>query len=142
MIKKIFNPGETSNTISYAILLLRLAAGVFMLTHGMGKLFALFGSDPIQFPDPIGLGATVSLALTVFSEVFCSLLLILGLGTRFATLPLLITMLVAAFIVHATDGFGRQELPLFYATVYVVIGLLGAGKISLDNLVYAKIKEE
>ncbi|MDX1327524.1 MAG: DoxX family protein [Arenibacter sp.] len=142
MIKKIFNPGETSNTISYAILLLRLAAGVFMLTHGMGKLSALFGSDPIQFPDPIGLGATVSLALTVFSEVFCSLLLILGLGTRFATLPLLITMLVAAFIVHATDGFGRQELPLFYATVYVVIGLLGAGKISLDNLVYAKIKEE
>ncbi len=142
MIKKIFNPGETSNTISYAILLLRLAAGVFMLTHGMGKLSALFGSGPIQFPDPIGLGATVSLALTVFSEVFCSLLLILGLGTRFATLPLLITMLVAAFIVHATDGFGRQELPLFYATVYVVIGLLGAGKISLDNLVYAKIKEE
>ena len=142
MIKKIFNPGETSNTISYAILLLRLAAGVFMLTHGMGKLSALFGSDPIQFPDPIGLGATVSLALTVFSEVFCSLLLILGLGTRFATLPLLITMLVAAFIVHATDGFGRQELPLFYATVYVVIGLLGAGKISLDNLVYAKFKEE
>jgi putative oxidoreductase len=102
-----------------------------MLTHGMGKFTALFGGDPIRFPDPIGVGATASLVLAVFAEVFCSILLILGLGTRLAAIPLLTTMLVAAFVVHANDGFGKQELPLLYSTIYFVIAIAGAGKFRL-----------
>lgn len=138
MIKNILNPGNYSNNINVALLILRLSAGLFMLTHGMGKLTALFGDAPIQFPDPIGVGATASLTLAVFSEVFCSILLILGLGTRLATIPLIVTMLVAAFIVHATDGFGKQELPLFYVSVYFVIALAGAGKYSIDKWLYSR----
>lgn len=142
MIKNIFKPENYPNKINLALLLLRLVAGSFMLTHGIGKFSTLFGVDPIQFPDPIGIGATASLALTVFSEVFCSILLILGLATRFAAIPLIITMLVAAFIMHANDGFGKQELPLIYTTVYLVIALLGAGKISIDNWIYSRINPE
>ncbi|WP_370097397.1 DoxX family protein, partial [Xanthomarina gelatinilytica] len=114
---------------------LRLVVGIFMLTHGIGKFDALFGGEPIQFPDPLGIGATASLAMAVFSEVLCSILLIIGLGTRLAAIPLLITMLVAALIVHSTDGFGRQELPLIYTTLYIAIAILGAGKFSLDYLI-------
>jgi putative oxidoreductase len=140
MIKNIFNPGNYSKKINFVLLLLRFAVGILMLTHGMGKFSALFGEGPIQFPDPIGVGATASLALAVFAEVFCSILLIFGIGTRLAAIPLLITMLVAALIVHANDGFGRQELPLLYSAIYVVIAIAGAGKISVDYWIFAKIK--
>lgn len=138
MTKYIFNPGNYSKKINFVLLLLRFAVGILMLTHGLGKFSALFGDGPIQFPDPIGVGATASLALAVFSEVFCSILLIFGIGTRLAAIPLLITMLVAALIVHANDGIGRQELPLLYSTIYFVIAMTGAGKISIDHWIYSK----
>lgn len=136
MFKSIFNPGNYPSNINYILLILRLVAGGFMLTHGLGKFIKLFGSDPIQFADPIGLGVTASLILTVFAEVLCSAFLILGLATRLSAIPLLITMLVAAFVVHATDGFGKQELPLLYAAMYLVIAIAGAGKYSIDKKIY------
>lgn len=140
MIKNIFSPGKYPNNINFILMLLRFTVGVLMLTHGVGKLSALLAEGPIQFPDPIGLGAATSLTLAVFAEFFCSILLIFGIGTRLAAIPLLTTMLVAAIIVHANDGIGKQELPLLYASIYLVIAIVGAGKISIDNWIYKKIK--
>lgn len=134
-----FNPGEYSNNISLSLLFLRLIVGGFMLTHGIGKWMMLIGDGPIRFADPIGIGVTASLALTVFAEVFCSLFLIFGVAVRLAALPLLITMLVAAFIVHGQDGFGKQELPLLYASIYVFLAVMGSGKFSVDQYLYKKI---
>lgn len=139
MIKGILNPGNYPKHIDFTVLLLRLVAGGFMLTHGLGKLYKLFGDDPIQFADPLGVGVTASLALTVFAEVLCALFLIVGFATRLSAIPLLITMLVAAFIVHANDGFGKQELPLLYAINYLVIAISGAGKYSVDQLIFKRI---
>ncbi len=140
IIKAIFNPGDYPKNVSIALLILRVVIGIFMLTHGIGKFQTLFGSEPIKFADPIGIGATASLALTVFSEVFCSILLIIGLGTRFAAIPLLITMMVAAFIVHINDGFGKQEFALIYALIYTTIIIIGAGKYSLDYIIFSHRK--
>lgn len=138
IITKVFNPGFYPNNVSTALLILRVVIGFFMLTHGWGKMQTLFSGEQIQFADPIGLGATFSLVLAVFAEVLCSILLIIGLGTRLAAIPLLITMLVAAFIVHANDGFGKQEFALLYAVIYLTIGMIGAGKYSLDYLISKK----
>lgn len=138
MTKTIFNPGNYPKYIDFALLLLRITAGGFMLTHGMGKFLKLFGDDPIKFADPIGLGVTASIVLVVFSEVLCSIFLILGLATRYSAIPLLITMLVAAFIVHADDSFGEKELALLYTTIYFVIALAGGGKYSIDNYIYKR----
>lgn len=124
---------------SLGLLLLRVLSGVFMLTHGVGKLGALLGPGPIQFPDPIGLGAATSLVLAVFAEFLCSILLILGLGTRLAAIPLLITMLVAGLIVHAADPFAGKELALLYAVAFAAIALLGPGRYSIDNLLVKKL---
>ena len=117
----------------FALLFFRVAISIMMLVHGVPKLLSLFGDAEIQFANPIGLGMTASLALAVFAEVICSVLLIIGLGTRLAALPLLITMLVAVLIVHVPDGWGRQELPLLYAAGYVMLLLTGPGKYSLDH---------
>lgn len=131
----IFNPGTYPNHINTVLLLLRITVGIFMLTHGIGKFTKLFASEAIQFHDPLGVGASVSLSLAVFAEFGCSILLILGLGTRLAALPLLFTMMVAIFIIHSNDGFGRQELPGLYAAIYVTIAAMGAGKYSVDYLI-------
>lgn len=138
MIKTLFNPGKYPSVINFTLLILRFVGGAFMLTHGIGKFIKLIGSDPIKFADPLGIGVTASLSLAVFTEVFCAIFLILGFATRFSAILLMITMLVAALIVHANDGFAKQELPLLYSTIYLAIALTGAGKYSIDQLIYIR----
>jgi putative oxidoreductase len=140
-MKQLFHSENYPNKINIALFILRISAGAFMLTHGWGKFLKLIGDDPIQFADPLGVGVTASLLLTVFAEVFCSILLILGLTTRLAAIPSLITMLVAAFVVHANDGFGKMEMALLYGVMYLVIAIAGAGKYSLDYLIYNKLNK-
>ena len=105
-----------------------------MLTHGLPKLMMLFGEGPIQFPGVMGMGPELSLALAVFAEVLCSILIIVGLGTRLASIPLIVTMVIAVFYIHAADPFAVQEMGLHYLLAYVVLLLLGSGKFSLDAL--------
>ena len=69
-----------------------------------------FGAKAATFPDPLGVGHRASMRLTVFSEVFCALSLVLGLATRLATIPLLITMGVAAFVINAGAPWDDKEL--------------------------------
>lgn len=71
--------------------------------------------------------------LAVFAEFGCSLLLLARLGTRLATIPLLITMLVAAFVAHADDPITEKDLHLLYLLVYGVLLLLGSGKVLLKG---------
>ena len=132
----LFNPGTYASNVNIALLILRVVIGIFMLTHGAGKFHKLFLSDePIQFADPLGIGAVASLVLVVFAEFFCSILLIFGLGTRIASITLFINMIIIAFIIHINDGFGKQEFALLYALPYLTITLIGAGKHSLDYLI-------
>jgi putative oxidoreductase len=139
MINSIFHPGQYQQKINLALLLLRLVIGAFMLSHGLGKMSALFADEAIQFADPFGLGEPASLALAVFAEVFCSFLLILGVGTRLAVIPLMITMLTTVLVIHQGDPFGKKELSLIYLLVYTVIIIAGAGKYSVDQLIYKNV---
>ena len=118
---------------SIAKLILRLSFGGMMLVHGIPKLQKLFAGGEIQFPDPLHVGATTSLILTVFAEVICALLIVIGFKTKWAAIPLVITMLVAAFVVHGSDPIGKKELALLYAAAYLCIGMLGAGKFPVDG---------
>ena len=129
--------GNQPAFIDLSLLLLRIAVGGFMFTHGFGKLQKLVNGN-FEFGDPIGLGPEISLGLTVFAEILCAFLVLVGLFTRLAVIPLIITMLVAVFIVHADHDFGKKELGLFYLINYLVIFLSGAGKYSLDKLILKK----
>ena len=103
-----------------------------MLTHGYGKMVKLFAGD-FTFADPLGIGVELSLGLTVFAEIFCALFLLLGLFTRFVSIPLMITMIVAVFIVHAEHDFGKKELGLFYLASYFILFISGPGRFSIDS---------
>ena len=131
-MKNSYSTSLNLQNTDFGLLLFRLIIGGLMLTHGIPKLLTFFGSEEIVFADPIGLGETVTFTFAVFAEFVCAILIILGWVTRFASIPLIITMAVAAIIVHWTDGFGRQELPLLYMGGFLLLFFTGAGKFSLD----------
>ena len=138
--------------VSIGLLILRLGIGGFLITHGWGKLQMLLAGGAEKFGDPIGLGSTVSLALVTTSEFLCALLIILGLATRLAAIPVVISMAVAAFVFHAGDPWTMEaaanaffsgasktwfakEPALLYLVPFLSLVFTGAGKLSIDGLI-------
>ncbi|MFD2518632.1 DoxX family protein [Salinimicrobium flavum] len=131
-MKKTYTTNFDLASIDIALLVLRIGVGGLMLTHGTPKLINLFTSEEIQFADPFGLGQATTLVFAVIAEFICSILVILGLGTRLAVIPPIITMLTAFFVIHAADPFQRKELALMYLLIYITLLITGAGKYALD----------
>ena len=140
MLKKLFAPGNDSLCTNLALLILRLWLGLTMLlNHGLGKLTGFSTLAP-KFGDPLGLGPTFSLALVVFAEFFASILLALGLVTRFASLVLVTNMSVAFFLAHHAklSGDHNGEVAFIYLSGYVVLLIAGGGRFSLDRSLFAR----
>lgn len=112
--------------------LLRILPSVMLLTHGIPKFQKLLAGD-FEFGDPIGIGATPSLFLAVIGEFICPILLIIGYKTRWAAVPPAIVMIVAGFIVHASDPFNVKEKAFLFLSFFIVIMLLGPGRYSIDK---------
>ena len=131
-----FSTDLKDNLPDFGLLFMRLSVGLLLVFgHGWGKLMN-FGTMSTQFPDPIGMGPTVSLVLVVFAEVFCGLAFALGLVSRFSALPLIIMMLVAATVHHADAPWGKIEFALLYLIPFMTVFLAGPGKYSLDRIIF------
>jgi putative oxidoreductase len=116
----------------WASLLLRLVLGSLMLVnHGLPK-WQGFAEKSQEFYNFLGLGSSTSMALAVFAEVICSILILIGLATRWAIIPLVITMLVALLGVHIGQPLAKWEGGLTYLFGYVALFLLGSGRFSVD----------
>ena len=137
-MKKILSVNRATTATDIALVVARIGIAALMLTHGIPKLVMLFSGAPVQFPEVLGMGAEFSLALAVFAEVFCSILLLAGFATRLAVIPLAITMLAAVFLVHAADPLSVKEPALHYLLVYIVLLLSGSGKYSIDYVLQLK----
>ncbi|WP_027076217.1 DoxX family protein [Maribacter antarcticus] len=122
----------TSPLTAIGLAFFRISMSAMMLTHGLPKFQKLISGD-FEFADPIGMGTAPSLFLTVIGEFICPILIIIGYKTRLASIPTVITMLVAAFIVHAADAFESKEKSLLYLVGFATIVLLGPGKYSIDR---------
>jgi putative oxidoreductase len=132
-MKRFFSTSVSEFYANVCLLLVRISVSSFMLTHGLPKLSRLTSEEEIKFADPFGFGPLISLVLVVFAEVVCSILIILGLGTRLASIPPIITMLVAAFHAHINDPFGTKEKPLLFLLIFIVLFVFGSGKYSIDQ---------
>lgn len=118
----------------FSLLFLRLVFGSLMIINHAFPKFEKLGAAVVKFPDPLGVGSEISLYLTLFSEGLCSTFLVFGLFSRWATLPLIFTMSIAAFYIHLSDSLSVKEASLTYMAAYVVILAFGPGKFSLDKL--------
>ncbi|WP_456313453.1 DoxX family protein [Pseudomonas shirazensis] len=134
----LFEIKRKENYLNIIILVIRIFIATLMISHGLPKLNTLLAGGEIQFPDPLGVGNTASLTLAVFAEVICSFFIFIGLATRLATLPLIITMLVAVLIIHGADPMDAKEMGILYLLFYVLLLVTGSGKFSIDNLISKK----
>jgi putative oxidoreductase len=129
---------KTGPAASLGLLLLRTGVGLIMaFGHGWGKLLS-YGERSAGFPDPLGIGSPLSLGLTIIAEFFCSIAIVLGVFTRGAVIPLIITMLVAVLVVHGADPWSKKELGLLFLVPYITLLFSGPGKYSLDRLFSGK----
>ena len=139
-MKKLFNVNHKTHNADTALLITRVGISSLMLVHGLPKMFALFSGEPVQFPAIFGMSPVVSLTLAVFAEVIGSLFVLFGFGTRLAVIPLIITMAVAVFNIHAADPYVKKEPGLLFLLGYVTLFIMGSGKYSIDNLIFRKVR--
>lgn len=130
--KSIWTTSEKN--YSFSLLVLRIGLSFSMIyLHGFPRLIN-FNEISYEFADPLGMGTVTSLSLVVFSEFFCSLLLIIGLFTRWSCIPLIITMIVATWIINGGKGFIFQEKSFIYLITYIGLLISGGGYFSIDYL--------
>lgn len=132
--RRLFDPGKPGALRDLGLLVLRLGFGwALIYGHGWGKLLRLLDGQT-RFADPLGIGAPATLVLAVLAEVVCAGAVILGITSRWATLPLIATFAVAFFVHHAADPFGDKELAYAYLVTFVGLMLTGPGRYSVDGL--------
>ncbi|QRR02009.1 DoxX family protein [Dyadobacter sandarakinus] len=134
-MKKFLKPIKLPASADWGVLILRIGISSMMLTHGYAKLANLLAGEH-GFADPIGIGEELSLILTIFAEFGCSILVLLGLFTRAALIPLIFTMAVVLLVVHGADPIDKKELGILFLSAYVTLFLTGPGRFSVDNGLY------
>jgi len=134
-MKKILSIKYSTAAFNFSMLLLRVVFGLLMIMkHGYDKMIN-FSTLETKFYSFMGVGPKFSLVLSIFAEVLCSLFLVLGLFTRLATIPLIITMLVAVFGFNAGKPLVDSEAAISYLIAFIVLLMCGPGKISVDGMI-------
>ncbi|MEY3577909.1 MAG: hypothetical protein RL394_1494 [Bacteroidota bacterium] len=132
-MKKLLSTHYNAFSFNAAMLVLRLAMGMLMMSHGYDKLVH-FSEKKAVFYNFLNLGSTTSLMLCILAEFFCALFVAIGLFTRLVTIPLVIVMSIAVFSVHKMDFFITGETASLYLAGYLVLLLCGPGRASVDGI--------
>lgn len=134
-MRKLMSTHYSAGAFNAATLFLRLFAGILLMNHGYGKL-SHFNETAAHMPHLFfgEIGGSVTAALVIFAEFFCALFVILGLFTRFASLVIIINMGYALIVAHNWDVFGKGEAAMLYLGAFIVLLLLGPGKVSVDGM--------
>ncbi|RLD71175.1 MAG: DoxX family protein [Bacteroidetes bacterium] len=89
--------------------------------------------ESMNYPLPM-----VTATLSMVTEVTGIVLLIVGLGTRLISIPMMFVMVIATLTVHLPNGFPAGEngfeIPLYYFLMLFALVVYGSGKYSLDHL--------
>ena len=133
-MKRLFSTKYSAGAFNTALLILRFVAAGLMIRHGYIKIIS-FNIEVTKMISLFGISPKICLLLVIFAEFFCSILLIIGLFTRLACIPLVITMAVALFIKHDGHFFGDGQIATIFLACYAAIFLLGPGRISIDSMI-------
>ncbi len=135
-VKSILSKGE-----SIALLLARVAVAYGFYEPAMQKwsdidaIATWFGTMSIPMP-------TLNAYMTATTEIVGVVLLTLGLFTRLISILLMVVMAVAIITVHISHGFSAGdngfEIPLYYMLFLAIFASFGAGKLSLDYLLFGE----
>ncbi|MFP5231597.1 MAG: DoxX family protein [Acidobacteriota bacterium] len=127
-----------SRSTDAGLLFLRVVAGTsLLLKHGLEKL-EHFTAMAQHFPNPLHIGPLPSLLFALVSDFVCSMLIVVGVGTRWAAAVAFVNIFVAWALVHHFLFFGRGadhgELIVLYLAAFGCLILSGGGRYSLDTM--------
>ena len=138
MLGRLLNAKFVPTNVDTGLLLLRVGTGfILFMRHGWEKVSRLTLINP-TFPDPIHVGHSVSWTLAMLSDGVLSLLVILGLGTRWIALYSFVEIFIAWSFVHHFSFLGKSpaadhgELIALYLSAFLALMVTGSGRYSLD----------
>ena len=125
-------------TANYTIFIFRVLVSVeLIVVHGFKKLG--IGTETAEIiPNPFNLPYLLNEFLTIFANVISPVFIIIGLGTRFASIPILMVTLTGYFVVHSGGTLAESDIPFMYSMAFLLIAFMGGGRYSLDNILYEK----
>lgn len=138
-IVRLFTVPAGSRCFNLLLLLFRVAISVqLIVVHGLKKLG--IGVDNIEIiPNPFGFPAYINNIMAISANIVFPLFVIAGIFTRVATIPVLAVTLTGYFVVHRNDPMLVSDVPFMYSVSFLFILFSGAGKFSLDHLLYKKL---
>lgn len=123
-----------ATTVDLGLLYLRVTASLLVLAvHGLPKV-ANYSSQLAAIEDPFHLGRTVSIIFAIFAEVICPPLMIVGIATRFAAVPLLLVTILALVFVHRDWSLAQGQFAWMLLILFGTIVIAGPGSIRVGGV--------
>ena len=110
-----------------------LPGSLLLIGHGLPKI-SNFTELSSTFFDPLRIGHRNSLILVILSELFSSMLLVLGLFTRIVAFIIVFELTVVVFVFHHGQPLKNFELPAMFLTSVFTIMIVGPGRVSVDGM--------
>jgi putative oxidoreductase len=111
-----------------ALLFLRLTASVLvLLVHGLPKAIH-YASQLDAIEDPLHVGKTLTLGFAILAEVVCPVLMIAGIATRLAALPILLVSAIALGLVHREWTLDQGQFAWMLLIMFGTLAIGGAGR--------------
>ncbi len=124
------------------LLLLRLWTGLALfLGYGLIKVTDFAGQVEIR-DGFMGMPGELAAGLLVFAEVVCALLVAAGALTRLSAIPIVITMVIAAFVGLAGEDFATRVPALYFGVASLALVLTGPGRFSVDSLIDRRFRSD
>ncbi|MFM0726903.1 DoxX family protein [Paraburkholderia strydomiana] len=115
-------------TADAALLFLRVTASVLvLLVHGLPKAIH-YASQLDAIEDPLHIGKTLTLGFAIFAEIACPLLMIAGIETRLAALPIMLVSVIALGLVHREWTLDQGQFAWMLLIMFGTIAIGGAGR--------------
>lgn len=132
-MKRLLTTSCTDTSFNIAAFLLRVIFGTLIfINHGLPKIQG-FADRQSSFFNLFGIGSQASLLLVIFAEVFCAIFVVIGLFTRLAVIPLVITMVVVVFMANKGQPLPKIQPALMFLGAFLAILFMGSGKYSVDG---------
>jgi putative oxidoreductase len=111
-----------------ALLFLRVtASALVLLVHGLPKALH-YTSQLGAIEDPLHVGKTLTLAFAIFAEVVCPMLMIAGIATRLAALPIMLVSAIALGLVHREWSLDQGQFAWMLLIMFGTVVIGGAGR--------------
>ncbi|KGB02412.1 DoxX family protein [Enterobacteriaceae bacterium RIT814] len=118
---------DTLPRLDLGLFFLRITGSLLLLyVHGLPKVLH-FSEELTRIEDPFGFGPYFSLIPAIVAEVICPILILFGVATRLACLPIIAVLLVAMLVVHPGWSIAEGQFGWLLLIIFTTLAITGPG---------------